>query len=54
MRKVYIFGFLLMYLMIRKSKKLREFEQLWAQIEKLRMDPKMMKALDRLIKITTS
>lgn len=37
-----------------KSKKLKEFEELWAKIEKIRKDPKMMKALDRLIKITTS
>ena len=39
---------------MNKSKKLTEFEQLWAKIEKMRKDPKMMKALDRLIKITTS
>ena len=46
-------GFCLSVFM-NKSKKLIEFEQLWAKIEKLRKDPKMMKALDRLIKITTS
>jgi len=39
---------------MNKSKKLKEFEQLWAKIEKIRNDPKMMKALDELIKITTS
>lgn len=39
---------------MNKSKKLKEFEELWAKIEKLRNDPKMMKALDRLIKLTTS
>lgn len=37
-----------------KSRKMKEFEELWAKIEKIRNDPKMMKALDRLIKLTTS
>ena len=39
---------------MNKSKKLKEFEQLWVKIEKIRKDPKMMKVLDRLIKLTTS
>ncbi len=39
---------------MNKSKKLKEFDILWAKIEKIREDSKMMKSLNRLIKITTS
>ena len=39
---------------MNKSKKLKEFEHLWIKIEKIRKDPKMMKVLDKLIKLTTS